>query len=220
MAFDNNGAPAAVVWATPKAESTIAYIARVSSNNQENPEYDRLFRFLIEHDHWSPFEHAVVCMELNTTRAIAAQILRHRSFSFQEFSQRYETVHHKPKMPEQRFKAKTNRQGSVEPDGEYTAEQRHALWAVQESIDKAWGTYQYLVDNGFAPETARMILPLCTPTRMYMTGTVRSWIHYLGLRLEENTQKEHRELAKHVKDALKEVIPTIIAMLEQKGQIK
>ena len=220
MAFDNDGAVAAVVWATPNAESTIAYIARVSSQNQENPSYERLFRYLINHEHWSPFEHAVVCIEINTTRAIAQQIIRHRSFSFQEFSQRYEEVRNKPMMPEQRLKAQTNRQGSIEANGEYTAEQRHALWALQKSIDKAWDTYRYLLDNGFAPETARMVLPLCTPTRIYMTGSVRSWIHYLRLRLPENTQKEHREVAMHVKDALTPIIPTIIEMLEKKGEIK
>ncbi len=212
--FDSNGKAASIVWSTPNAEPMIAYIARVTSENQENPEYIKLFRYLIEHGHWSPFEHASVCMEINTSRAVAAQMLRHRSFSFQEFSQRYRDVTQKPLFPEQRMAAKTNRQGSVDIDdpSTMTPEQKDALNMANYSMDWVWGAYRNLIQNGFAPETARMILPMCSGTRIYMTGTVRSWIHYLDLRLAKETQKEHRKVAQAILKELQAVIPNIVSM--------
>lgn len=214
--YDNDGKLASVVWATPNAEPMIAYIARVTSENQENPEYIRLFRYLIKHGHWSPFEHASICVEINTSRAVAAQILRHRSFSFQEFSQRYRDVTQKPLFPEQRLAAKTNRQGSidVEDPSKLTPEQKDALNMANFSLDWVWGSYRNLILNGFAPETARMILPMCSGTRIYMTGNVRSWIHYLELRLADDTQKEHRTVAQAILKELESVIPNIIKMMD------
>lgn len=211
--WDSGGEPASLVWMTPNAEATIAYIARVSSDWQENPEYLKLFRYLVKHGHWSPFEHAVACVEINTTRAIAAQILRHRSFSFQEFSQRYQTVKDRPVMGEQRLKGSTNRQGSVDWNlGNATIQQASAADEGRKAVDAAWTAYRKMVDAGFAPETARNVLPLCTPTRMYMTGSIRSWIHYLKLRLDPTTQEEHRKIAEAIRDVLDRDMPNIMKL--------
>lgn len=208
---NNAGKTASLVWATPSAEALIAYIARVSSDNQENPEYMRLFRYLIKHGHWSPFEHASACVEINTTRDIAAQILRHRSFCFQEFSQRYSSKVKPPRFPEMRVAGSTNRQSSISQDlseGQLAAVQR-----AQNLAELAYDAYVEMVARDIAPECARSVLPMCTPTRMYMTGSVRSWLHYLKLRLDETTQKEHRDVAEAIRHELEGCFPNIIKLV-------
>lgn len=197
-----------LVSITPDAEKMIIYIARVSNpKNQSNPEIAGLLRYLIENKHWSPFEHAFATFEINTTRAIAAQILRHRSFTFQEFSQRYSAVdtQHVPD-PEMRLKCKSNRQSSTEVTREFEFQINNALIC-------SYGVYETLLANGVAPECARMILPMCAPTRIYMSGSIRSWIHYLELRCDNHTQKEHRQIATEIKLELTSRLPTIFGAL-------
>jgi len=192
-------------------EEFIVYIARVSNpSNQLNVETgDRLIRYLIKHKHWSPFEHVSCTFEIKTSRAIAAQILRHRSFTFQEFSQRYAEAT-QLEQTEWRLQGKTNRQvgdESVKLNDD-----------VQELVDVAQSTamaaYNALISQGVAKECARMILPLNTQTTIYMTGSLRSWIHYLDLRCEAGTQKEHRDIAISIKNRLKTVFPIVFETLE------
>jgi len=188
------------------AEELIAYCARVSNpGNQHNTDTaPRLLRYLIKSKHWSPFEMVNMCVSIDTSRAIAAQILRHRSFSFQEFSQRYAAVDGGLlDYPELRQKAEVNRQSSVEPSG------IHLQRALKRGVDDAFELYQALLDEGVATESARMVLPLCAPTKLYMNGTVRSWIHYLEQRCDEHTQKEHRLIALGIKDILEAQFPTV-----------
>ena len=185
-------------------EELIIYAARVSSpENQENhATAPRLIKYLINHKHWSPFEMVDWTVEIYTSRAIGAQMLRHRSFSFQEFSQRYATVDLSEfPMPEMRRKHKEgNRQGSGEVM--YSA-------LVKVAIEQAVSAYQTLIDCDVAPETARMVLPLCTPTRLYMKGSVRSWIHYFSARCDPHAQKEHRLIAKEIRDLFTKRFPQI-----------
>lgn len=198
------------------AEDLIVYCARVSNPTNQTNVYsgDKLLRYLVKHQHWSPFEMATMTVEIKTSRAIASQILRHRSFSFQEFSQRYSTAS-KITDVEVRRQADKNRQSSTEvfnpdvvldPDGNdiVTAE-----WAIRQHAEQSLNLYDSLIDAGVARESARMVLPLATETTIYMTGSVRSWIHYLQLRTSEDTQKEHREIAEQILDILKEEMPTI-----------
>ena len=186
-------------------EDLIAYCARVSNpKNQSNTETaPRLLKFLIIHKHWSPFEMVDMTLEIKTSRAIAAQILRHRSFSFQEFSQRYSESQILEDL-ELRMEADKNRQSSSEKftDGQ--------LWAkVREHTGKAVALYNELIKAGVAKESARMVLPLTTETTMYMKGSIRSWIHYIDLRIEENTQKEHREIAQECKNIFIDNFPNV-----------
>ena len=185
---------------TPDAEKTMAYIARVSNpNNQENENYSGLLKYCIKHNHWSVFEQSTMTVEIETTRAIAAQILRHRSFTYQEFSQRYadakllETI----ELPELRRQDNKNRQNSIddlEPEMvEKFNRQMNTLFS------SAFALYNQMLEAGVAKECARMVLPLCTPTRIYMTGSCRSWIHYINLRSSNGTQKEHMLIAQAVK---------------------
>jgi thymidylate synthase (FAD) len=189
------------------AEELISYCARVSNpTNQLNTETaPRLLAYLIKHKHWSPYEMVSMTVEIKTSRAIAAQILRHRSFSFQEFSQRYSSTTELEDI-EWRMQGKTNRQvgDDVIPLESLTNEQREAINCAQK-----WATYAYskLVDGGIAKECARMVLPLNTSTTIYMSGTVRSWIHYIDIRAKEDTQKEHREIAYAIRDIFKEHFP-------------
>ena len=171
------------------AEDIIAYCARVSNpSNQMNTETaPRLIKYLIKHKHWSPFELASMCVEIKTSRAIAAQILRHRSFSFQEFSQRYSQALELEDL-ELRSPAEKNRQSSSEKFPEDSEVYRIA----RASMETAMSSYKHLIELGVAKECARAILPLNTETTMYMNGTVRSWVHYIDLRAAEDTQKEHR----------------------------
>jgi thymidylate synthase (FAD) len=196
------------------AEDLIAYCARVSNpSNQMNTETaPKLLKYLIQHDHWSPMEMVSMCIEIKTSRAIAAQILRHRSFSFQEFSQRYSTSTELEDI-EWRMQGKTNRQVGDEiiPLESLTNEQREAINCAQK-----WSTYAYskLVDGGIAKECARMVLPLNTSTTIYMNGTIRSWIHYLKIRCKNDTQKEHREIADGVRSIFTKHFPTIAEAMQ------
>ena len=186
-------------------EDIIAYCARVSNpTNQLNTKTaPKLLKFLIKHKHWSPFEMVDMTLEIKTSRAIAAQILRHRSFSFQEFSQRYSQAQVLEKL-ELRKQADKNRQSSTD---EY---QNSILQAkVREHVAKGISLYNNLIEDGVAKESARMILPLTVETTMYMKGSIRSWAHYIDLRTEENTQKEHREIAEECKQIFKQNLPTV-----------
>ena len=203
---------AKLVWITPNAEQVIAYCARVSNPaNQDNEDTaGRLLRYCIKHKHWSVFEMASMCVEINTTRAIAPQILRHRSFSFQEFSQRY-AVALDLDMPDLRRQDTKNRQNSIDDlDSETTA-------FIQSKIDDhfrdARELYEYILSKGIAKECARSVLPLNTTTRLYMSGTIRSWLHYVDLRGDNGTQREHMSIARSVGDILADELPTITAAM-------
>ena len=192
------------------AENIIAYCARVSNpENQHNVKTaPKLLKFLIKHKHWSPFELANMCVEIKTSRAIAAQILRHRSFSFQEFSQRYSEATEMEPL-ELRSPADKNRQSSSNTIDDVVIN-NVAKWSMEQSLN----CYNKLIAQGVAKECARAVLPLGTQTTMYMNGTVRSWIHYINLRAEENTQKEHRDIANAIKDIFIEQFPSVGRALE------
>jgi len=197
-----------LISVSPKAEELIAYCARVSNPvNQDNPDSERLIRYLITHKHWSPFEMAHVVMEINTTRSIAAQILRHRSFSFQEFSQRYAEVTLRPELPAFRRQDTKNRQNSIDDLSADTLDHCQAIAA--DVLVTSLNAYQNLLELGVAKECARELLPLCTPTRLYMAGSVRSWIHYIDLRTANGTQLEHQEIALTCKDLLYKALPSL-----------
>lgn len=183
------------------------YCARVSSPHRQMSEDTRLLEYCIKHGHWSPFEMASICLEINTTRAISAQILRHRSFHFQEFSQRYASVATKPGKTTHRIKAKTNRQSSIEV--ELDAKQQALADKADALVEILWNTYNDMLFAGISNETARNILPLSTPTRLYMSGTVRDWLHYCKVRTSEDTQKEHRDVANEVSSHLKLICPFV-----------
>lgn len=201
-----------LVTITPNTEEIIAYCARVSNPaNQDNPESEKLIRYLIKHRHWSPFEMAHMVVEINTTRAIAAQILRHRSFSFQEFSQRYADVNFLSglEVPELRRQDTKNRQNSIDDldPGLVSFYQRQ----IDAHFDNALELYRDLVDSGVAKECARGVLPLNTPSRLYMAGSIRSWLHYVDLRASNGTQKEHMEIALGVKKIISSELPNIFS---------
>jgi len=205
-----------LVWITPDAESVIGYCARVSNPaNQDNPDVTRLLRYCVSHGHWSIFEMASMCIEVKTTRAIAAQLLRHRSFSFQEFSQRYATVVEDIVVPEMRLAGAHNRQSSLPLPKieELTKEQQDALYLVGSSIEFATDVYRDLIAHGMSAETARMVLPLCTMTTMYMSGSIRSWIHYVQLRTRQDTQLEHRDIAQSIQNLMLEHLPITMEAL-------
>jgi thymidylate synthase (FAD) len=176
----------------------MGYVARVSNpQNQENPNVAGLLKYCIKHNHWSVFEQAHMTLEIETTRGIAAQILRHRSFTFQEFSQRYADVNWLESgipVPDLRSQDTKNRQNSIDDIPEETKQQLQVK--IAEHFNQAMVLYNELLDGGIAKECARFVLPLATPTRIYMTGSVRSWIHYIQLRTANGTQKEHMEIAK------------------------
>ena len=193
---------------TPDAEKLIAYCARVSSPDQDKPDYVKLLKYCIDHSHWSIFQMADVTVEITTSRAIAQQILRHRSFNFQEFSQRYAAVPEDGVIfYEARAQDSKNRQNSLDilEDGlkEDWVKIQTRLW------EEARQMYQWALDNGIAKECARMILPVQTKTKMYMKGTVRDWIHYINLRTANGTQKEHMDIANEIKAILTKELPTI-----------
>ena len=203
-----------LVHITPNAEELITYMARVSNPaNQSNTEASaRLIKYLIDHKHWSPFEMVNMCVEIETTRSVAAQILRHRSFSFQEFSQRYAEVTAEPVLPQLRRQDTKNRQNSVDDlDQSFVV---GAEIAIQEHFDQAIDLYNDLLEAGVAKECARDVLPLATPTRLYMNGTIRSWIHYCQLRCANGTQKEHQNIAKGVWKLLEEHVPNVCVSLD------
>ena len=197
-----------LVHVTPDAESLIAYMARVSNpDNQDNPDCIKLIKYLIKHNHWSPFEMVNMCVQIDTTRSVASQILRHRSFSFQEFSQRYAQVVNTPSLPNFRRQDTTNRQNSIdEIDEELKIELNKDIENLFNDINKV---YYKLLENGVAKECARMVLPMCSPTRLYMSGSVRSWIHYLNVRCDESTQLEHRKIGLEIKEIFKQELPII-----------
>lgn len=200
---------ASLVWITPKAELTMAYIARVSNPKNQNSESLKLLEYCIKHKHWSVFEQAYACFAIETNRAISPQILRHRSFTFQEFSQRYSAViAEEQHLPDQRLAGATNRQSSLPLDVDnMTDDQMRALTDADSAIAYAYECYDNLLDAGFATETARFVLPLSTPTKLYMTGSIRSWLHYIELRTQSDTQLEHQLIAKAIGEILAEEIP-------------
>ena len=201
-----------LVHTTPDAEQLIAYMARVSNpDNQDNPESERLIRYLIKHKHWSPFEMVNMCVQIETTRSVAAQILRHRSFSFQEFSQRYAQVTEPALIPKLRRQDTKNRQNSIDNLDPVTVDEfnikMNSLFELSESL------YNEMLVAGVAKECARDILPLSTPTKLYMNGTLRSWLHYCDLRCANGTQYEHKLIADQVKNLIDQEFPTIYAAM-------
>jgi len=198
-----------LIWITPDAEQQIEYCARVS-NPKGQDKIDttgKLLRYLVKHKHWSPFEMASACVEVNTTRDISAQILRHRSFSFQEFSQRYAEVSAVPVIPELRRQDHTNRQNSID-DLDYLRQDLYSS-KIQHLFDESYRLYNELLEEGVAKECARKILPMNSPTRLYMSGTIRSWIHYLSVRKGPETQLEHRMIANQIYHVLNKELPNL-----------
>ena len=194
-----------LVHVTPKGDELIAYMARVSNpSNQSNPNNSKLIKYLIKHKHWSPFEMVNMCVEINTSRSISAQILRHRSFSFQEFSQRYANVDQLPSPPNLRLQDPNNRQNSLETD---ELDKDKLTNIININFHTTYQLYQNLLKAGVAKECAREVLPLASPTKLYMNGTLRSWLHYVDLRSANGTQKEHQTIAKQVKLLIKQYFP-------------
>ena len=196
-----------LIHSTPNGDDLIAYMARVSNPaNQHNTETSaKLIKYLIKHKHWSPFEMVNMCVEINTTRAIAAQILRHRSFSFQEFSQRYAEVPIPATLPNLRRQDLTNRQNSIDDLDDVV--KRTFEYRIGQLYGDGYQLYKDMVAAGVAKECARDVLPMGTPTRLYMNGTLRSWIHYVDLRSGPETQFEHRVLAVECKELVREAFP-------------
>jgi len=200
---------------TPDAEKTMAYIARVSNpSNQDNEKFAGLLKYCIRHNHWSVFEQSSMTLEIETTRAIAAQILRHRSFTYQEFSQRYaaSTALGDIDLPELRRQDEKNRQNSTDDlDPELVEKLNKQMITL---FSSAKSLYTQMLEQGVAKECARMVLPLCTPTRIYMTGSCRSWIHYINLRSAHGTQKEHMVIAEACRKVFTEQFPAVSEALE------
>ena len=205
-----------LVTVTPKAEETMGYVARVSNpKNQDNPKVAGLLSYCIKHGHWSVFEQAHMTLEIETTRGLAAQILRHRSFTYQEFSQRYADSSMLSKvipMPQLRRQDDKNRQNSIDDLDPFVVQdfelkmQRHFVDGMK--------LYKDMLDAGVAKECARFVLPLATPTKLYMTGSVRSWIHYINLRSAHGTQKEHMKIAEECRRIFSEQFPIVAEALE------
>lgn len=206
-------------WITPDAEAMIVHMARVSNPEaKEGDPGDKLIKYLINHKHWSPFEMACACLEIHTTRDIARQILRHRSFHFQEFSQRYSKVDANPILSDTRFQDEKNRQNSIESNDKdlniYWSEQQNEIWV------HAYAGYKCALAAGVAKELARKLLPEgLTPTHMYMQGTIRDWIHYIAIRTEEGSQFEHRQIAAQALTVLEQALPGTFLAAKQSGII-
>jgi len=209
-----------LVSVTPDAEKNIAYCARVSNpNNQDNENYAKLLKYCIDHKHWSIFEMAFLTLEINTTRGLAAQILRHRSFTFQEFSQRYadaSLLNEEIPLFELRRQDNKNRQNSIDD----IDQEMIVKWNTQirEHFSKGKAIYDGMIKDGIAKECARFVLPLATPTRLYMSGSIRSWIHYIDLRSGHGTQKEHMIIANECKQIFIEQFPVIGEALGWKNE--
>ena len=205
-----------LVSVTPDAEKHMAYVARVSNpQNQDNEKFAGLLRYCIQHGHWSVFEQAFMTLEINTTRGLAAQILRHRSFTYQEFSQRYADVSYIREdipLPELRRQDTKNRQNSIDDIDHATVEKFNQK--MRKHFDASIDLYKEMLHDGIAKECARFVLPLATPTRLYMTGSVRSWIHYINLRSAHGTQKEHMELVENVRSIFTKQFPTVSEALQ------
>jgi thymidylate synthase (FAD) len=204
-----------LVSTTPDAEKTMAHIARVSNpNNQDNPNYAGLLRYCIQHEHWSVFEQSFMTLEIETTRGLAAQILRHRSFTFQEFSQRYadSNLLGEIELPELRRQDVKNRQNSIDDLDPAISEklQKQMITLFSSSL----ALYNQMLESGVAKECARFVLPLATPTRLYMSGSCRSWIHYINLRSAHGTQKEHMDIANACKGVFMKNYPTVSEALD------
>ena len=205
-----------LISVTPDAEKHMAYCARVSNpNNQENEKFSGLLKYCVKHQHWSIFEQAYMTLEINTTRGVAAQVLRHRSFTYQEFSQRYadssllaETI----PLPQLRRQDEKNRQNSIDDVDPFVVQKYEML--MQQHFQEGMNLYKKMLDDGIAKECARFVLPLATPTRIYMTGSVRSWIHYIDLRSANGTQKEHMDIALGAKKIFIEQFPSVAEALE------
>lgn len=199
-----------LIHITPEAEKHIAYCARVSSKNQDNPKYEKLLGYCLKNGHFSVFEMASLCLEITTSRAIAAQILRHKSFSFQEHSQRYSEVQGN-EIVEARLQDSKNRQNSLKDEND-----EHGTW-FKGAQDAVWEQSKRLYDEalkrGLAKEQARFLLPLSTTTRMYMMGNIRSWITYINVRTDPSTQLEHREIALQAKELFIQQLPTVSSAL-------
>ena len=209
-----------LVSITPDAEKTMAYIARVSNpSNQDNEKFAGLLKYCINHNHWSVFEQSSMTLEIETTRAIAAQILRHRSFTFQEFSQRYadSTKLGTIPIPDLRKQDLKNRQNSTNDLDEFVKQKLELQ--MNTLFSSATALYQQMLEEGVAKECARMVLPLCTPTRIYMTGSCRSWIHYIELRSANGTQKEHMDIAQACKTVFIEQFPIVSEALEWRNGV-
>ena len=202
-----------LTWATPNAEELIVKMARVSApSNQDNMDTaPRLLRYLIKHKHWSPFEMGNMCVEIETTRAISPQILRHRSFSFQEFSQRYADISDIGSiiLPHLRSQDYKNRQNSNDDLKERLGGDKlaHFYRRMSTLLEDSKHLYQEMLSEGIAKESARFILPLATPTRLYMNGTLRSWVHYISLRSANGTQKEHQDIARACAHEISKIFP-------------
>jgi thymidylate synthase (FAD) len=198
-----------LIWATPDAENLIAYMARVSNpENQDNKDTaPKLLKYLIDNKHWSPFEMVNVCMEIETTRDIARQMLRHRSFSFQEFSQRY-AIASEAEFSKPRLQDWKNRQNSIEVEDK---ELYRYWWSLQQVVlSTSLDAYHQALDNGIAKEVARKVLPEgIMLSKLYMNGTLRSWLHYLDVRCDKATQKEHREVADKCRVVIESLFPSL-----------
>ena len=207
-----------LISVTPDAEQMMAYVARVSNpNNQENPNYAKLLGYCIKHNHWSVFEQAFMTLELETTRGVAAQVLRHRSFTYQEFSQRYadsSMLADQIPMFDLRRQDTKNRQNSIDDIDPFVKQEFEIK--IRRHFDEAMVLYQSMLDAGVAKECSRFVLPLATPTKIYMSGSCRSWIHYINLRTANGTQKEHMDLAEGCKKVFIEQFPTCAEALEWK----
>ena len=207
-----------LVSATPDAEKHMAYVARVSNpNNQDSDKFAGLLKYCIKHGHWSVFEQAFMTVEINTTRGLAAQILRHRSFTYQEFSQRYADSSMLAKeipLPSLRRQDTKNRQNSID-DIDPLMQQDFEIKMQRHFVD-GMKLYKEMLDAGIAKECARFVLPLATPTRLYMTGSVRSWVHYIDLRSAHGTQKEHMNVAEAIRNIFCEQFPSVAEALEWK----
>ena len=205
-----------LISVTHDAEKHMAYCARVSNpNNQENEKFSGLLKYCVKHQHWSIFEQAYMTLEINTTRGVAAQVLRHRSFTYQEFSQRYadsSLLGEKIPLPQLRRQDEKNRQNSIDDVDPFMVQKYEML--MQQHFKDGMDLYKKMLDDGIAKECARFVLPLATPTRIYMTGSVRSWIHYIDLRSANGTQKEHMDIALGAKKIFIEQFPSVAEALE------
>ena len=205
-----------LISVTPDAEKTIGYVARVSNpKNQDNPNVAGLLKYCIKHQHWSIFEQAFMTVEIATTRGLAAQILRHRSFTYQEFSQRYADSSMLAKeipLPALRRQDDKNRQNSID-DVDPLMQQDFEIKMQRHFVD-GMKLYKEMLDAGIAKECARFVLPLATPTRLYMSGSIRSWIHYIDLRSAHGTQREHMDIAEACRDIFKDQFPIIAEALD------